>query len=103
MFAGLEVPPAVEVELVVSAFLADLRSGSYRGKFDGPLGVGKWEVGPTSRLGTSGSAHARGAAASIFRGALHDDSGTSDLGLDFPRLRSNSHVPVQRFLNAWWH
>ncbi|MCM0673207.1 hypothetical protein NCC78_00460 [Micromonospora phytophila] len=31
MSAGLEVPPAVEAERVITAVLADLRSGQHRG------------------------------------------------------------------------
>ncbi|SCL53469.1 Part of AAA domain-containing protein [Micromonospora citrea] len=42
MRAGLEVPPAVEAERVVTAVLADLRSGAHRGVVvDSPPGAGK--------------------------------------------------------------
>ncbi|MFG1953061.1 AAA family ATPase [Micromonospora sp. NPDC048830] len=42
MLAGLEVPPAVEAERVITAVLADLRSGDHRGVVvDSPPGAGK--------------------------------------------------------------
>ncbi|MEV1330891.1 AAA family ATPase [Micromonospora costi] len=42
MQAGLELPPAVEAERVVTAVLADLRSGAHRGVVvDSPPGAGK--------------------------------------------------------------
>ncbi|RZU73662.1 AAA domain-containing protein [Micromonospora kangleipakensis] len=42
MLAGLEVPPAVEAERVITAVLADLRSGAHRGVVvDSPPGAGK--------------------------------------------------------------
>ncbi|SCF34336.1 Part of AAA domain-containing protein [Micromonospora viridifaciens] len=42
MLAGLAVPPAVEAERVVTAVLADLRSGAHRGVVvDSPPGAGK--------------------------------------------------------------
>ncbi|MBM0255479.1 AAA family ATPase [Micromonospora sp. 4G55] len=42
MLAGLEVPPAVEAERVITAVLADLGSGNHRGVVvDSPPGAGK--------------------------------------------------------------
>ncbi|MEU5722815.1 AAA domain-containing protein [Micromonospora sp. NPDC047738] len=42
MLAGLSVPPAVEAERVITAVLADLRSGDHRGVVvDSPPGAGK--------------------------------------------------------------
>ncbi|MEU2612104.1 AAA domain-containing protein [Micromonospora sp. NPDC007271] len=42
MLAGLSVPPAVEAERVITAVLADLRSGAHRGVVvDSPPGAGK--------------------------------------------------------------
>ncbi|MFG3685540.1 AAA domain-containing protein [Micromonospora sp. NPDC047740] len=42
MLAGLELPPAVEAERVITAVLADLRSGDHRGVVvDSPPGAGK--------------------------------------------------------------
>jgi tRNA(Met) C34 N-acetyltransferase TmcA len=42
MRAGLEMPPAVEAERVITAVLADLRSGEHRGVVvDSPPGAGK--------------------------------------------------------------
>ncbi|MFE9653223.1 AAA family ATPase [Micromonospora sp. NPDC006431] len=42
MLAGLSVPPAVEAERVITAVLADLRSGQHRGVVvDSPPGAGK--------------------------------------------------------------
>ncbi|MFG1757043.1 hypothetical protein [Micromonospora echinofusca] len=40
MLAGLEVPPAIQAELIASAVLADLGS-SHRHRGDPPAGVGK--------------------------------------------------------------
>src|SRR4051812_18197579 len=42
MLAGLAVPPGVEADRVISAVLADLRSGTHRGVVvDSPPGAGK--------------------------------------------------------------
>src|SRR5690349_6607278 len=42
MLAGLSMPPAVEAERVITAVLADLRSGDHRGVVvDSPPGAGK--------------------------------------------------------------